>query len=883
MGRNAIEFEIIANIKNIFDSVDKIDKRFKTFGNESAKHVEKISKKINGLSGTLSKAGLAIQGVEAFVRTLRQLTSGIVEFDKQLRFANTLMKKTGDEFKSMERDILNLSKQLPKTAGDLALGLYKVKSMGVEAADSMYILEKAARIASAGGVDTSTAVSTLVKTLEIYNLEAKHAGIVSDWLFKTIEDGDTTFEQLSTQIGRILPLAKSMGVEMGDALSVFSGMTTILGTNEQAATALEATFRTFIQSGDKLKNVGIDINKTLAEDGLIGALQKLEKLTGGDATALKNLGFETESLRGILGLFGGKLEDVAKNFKNVSNLAGSTNRAFSEMIQTAENQGILLTNNLNARLYEYRQAIVSAFIWIVDKVVFTLDNLKQILTVTARAVGTLTTAVLAYKAVAWAQYLFMMKEHIVLAIKNNLIRIQTLWTNRAKIAQKGLNLAMKLNPIGLLVGLLTGLLVAFGSTEGGLSALKDVFMAFWQTIKDVLTNFYSIIKLVFNGITTPFRFAFNVVEQFGKGFADIFSNMGDIMKGFWKILTGDFEAGWDMIQGGVENLGENIKNTIVDAAKETADPVMDAMSDMDFSKSKDAWVTAGKSTSKAFKEGFSLGLKDSEAPKPDDGNFDLPDVSGGSPGEDGSPTSPIDDLTKTLDYMVYIQKMSMEKAREMRMAFLNEQILGIEGTTDKEIQQKIRLMQELERLENEGASKKLALTERIQRTITWITQKNAELREGFDIKERLSTAKSTVMAGINAAVKGVKSAADVKFPGNVIAVPAVLAMIFASLKKAKSIGGSILKMEEGGIVNSPQLALIGEAVHKTGAELVLPERTFAKYMDQNVMPGIMAKINGDMSGVESRLDRVENAIISRPSLSARDIADAVTDSVGDML
>ncbi len=60
----AVTIKILADIKDIGKSLKIIESRFETFGNESAKNVEKISKKINGLGGSLSKIGLAVQGAD---------------------------------------------------------------------------------------------------------------------------------------------------------------------------------------------------------------------------------------------------------------------------------------------------------------------------------------------------------------------------------------------------------------------------------------------------------------------------------------------------------------------------------------------------------------------------------------------------------------------------------------------------------------------------------------------------------------------------------------------------------------------------------------------------------------------------------------------------
>ncbi len=266
----------------------------------------------------------------------RQFVSTVTQFESAMTNVATLVDTSVVNMQRFSKEVISMSTRVNKSAKDLADGLYQVISAGVDASEALVVLEVSAKAAKAGLTTTEQAVLTITKALNIYNLNASDASYVSDLLFKTIEKGQTTFPQLATQIGRILPFAKNLGVSMEDALSVFAGMTTILGTTEQAATALEATFRAFITSGQKFRDAGLDINKILAEEGMVGALKALKQLTGGNAESLRKLGIETEALRGILGLFGGKLEDVVDNLEEMEKASGATEAAFKKQMDTAQ-------------------------------------------------------------------------------------------------------------------------------------------------------------------------------------------------------------------------------------------------------------------------------------------------------------------------------------------------------------------------------------------------------------------------------------------------------------------------------------------------------------------------------------------------------------------
>ncbi len=292
---------------------------------------KKAGTSMSSLAGKLK--GLAVMLAAGF--GIKQAISSAVEFKHSIMEVSTLVDTSTVSMARYEEEIKSLAVEVGQSTQDLTKGLYQVISAGVATEDAMTILAASAKVAVAGITTTEKAVLALTKALNIYGLEASQVTFISDLFFKTVERGQITFPELASQVGRILPFARALGVEMEDALAVFAGMTTVLGRAEQAATALEATFRAFITSGQKFRDIGIDIRKVLAEEGLVGALKRLKEVTGGDAEKLRELGIETEALRGVLGLFGGKLEDVERNLKEMEVAAGSAGKAFRKMAMGA--------------------------------------------------------------------------------------------------------------------------------------------------------------------------------------------------------------------------------------------------------------------------------------------------------------------------------------------------------------------------------------------------------------------------------------------------------------------------------------------------------------------------------------------------------------------
>jgi hypothetical protein len=134
------------------------------------------------------------------------------------------------------------------------------------------------------------------------------------------------------------------------------------------------------------------------------------------------------------------------------------------------------------------------------------------------------------------------------------------------------------------------------------------------------------------------------------------------------------------------------------------------------------------------------------------------------------------------------------------------------------------------------------------------------IRDLFHKKEKARQVEETTGAAIEAGTKGTASASGIPFPGNLAAIGLVLSVIFSALSKAKTTGTQIVAAAEGAVINRPTLLLAGEALNRSGTEIVMPEKNFNRYMEERIIPGIMTKVNVNNKGTEQRLDRVERAI-----------------------
>jgi TP901 family phage tail tape measure protein len=244
---------------------------------------------------------------------------------------------------------------VPKAVTDLAEGLYDVNSAGFQGAQSLEVLDAAARFAVAGLTDTQTAVQGLVAILNAFSLNAEDATHVSDVLFRTVENGVLTAEEFTMGIGMWSSAAAGVGASFEDASAAIASMTKGSIRAEQAATSLAGIFRQFIKPSEALKDtfaeLGYESGQAMVETlGLQGTLEALWQSVDGNITAFGELIPEAEALRGALVLTGSQAQSFAEMSDLLSDrsaVAGATAEAMAKQMDTLSAQVQLAKNQFN--------------------------------------------------------------------------------------------------------------------------------------------------------------------------------------------------------------------------------------------------------------------------------------------------------------------------------------------------------------------------------------------------------------------------------------------------------------------------------------------------------------------------------------------------------
>lgn len=256
------------------------------------------------------------------------------EFEKAMLNVNSIAKVDTETFGRMSDAVIKLSTELPQSADTLAAGLYDIQSSGFAGEQGLKVLDAAARAASAGLTTTEVSAAGVTAILNAYGLGADQASRVSDLMFKTVDRGVITFEQLAGEIGKTTALSAPLGVEMEEVAAGIALMTRKGIDGANATTQLNAIMQTLLkpsnEAAELAEELGLQWNSAALESkGLTGVLADMMDKTKGNHEQMATLLGDARSIRGAFVLAGDGGAAFNAELEEMRNAAGSTNTALS--------------------------------------------------------------------------------------------------------------------------------------------------------------------------------------------------------------------------------------------------------------------------------------------------------------------------------------------------------------------------------------------------------------------------------------------------------------------------------------------------------------------------------------------------------------------------
>jgi TP901 family phage tail tape measure protein len=267
------------------------------------------------------------------------------DFNAAMANVGTLIPGNVQRVNELKLAVQDMAIETGKGTGDLADGLYQVISAFGDTADTTAILETNAKAAAAGLASTTDAINLTSGVTKAYgDTSAEAVRKASDLALTTVRLGQTTFPELAASMGRVTPIAQSLGQSQEELFAVFATLTGVTGTAAEVSTQYRGILAALL-------NPTADLSKLLEEQGfasgqaaleqlgLVGTLQMITGAAEASGDPITKYISQIEAVPAALALAGPQADAYAQKLGELNNAAGATDTAFSEITEGVNAQG----------------------------------------------------------------------------------------------------------------------------------------------------------------------------------------------------------------------------------------------------------------------------------------------------------------------------------------------------------------------------------------------------------------------------------------------------------------------------------------------------------------------------------------------------------------
>ncbi|MGN0706575.1 MAG: phage tail tape measure protein [Faecalibacterium sp.] len=369
MAKNSKTYELMLKIGA------KTDSSLKKACIDADKNLAKLGKSVKAAGKLVAAGSVAIASAAAAVTVAS--VKAAMDYQAQLANVSTLLSGTEAEIaartEEIGKDILRVSNATGVETANLTDGMYQVISAFGDSADSISILETAAKAAAAGNATTTDSVNLLSAVMKGYNdVSAESAQRVADLSFATVRLGQTSFSELASSIGKVVPLSSALGIQQEELYGVFATLTGVTGSTAEVATQYKAVLSGLMTPSKNmtasLKKLGYATADAAIEDlGFQGTLEALKKIVNGDEQALAKLFSSTEAQTAVLAMCGAQAENLTSKTAEMYAATGAANDAFERQtdtlaydIQMIKNLGKNFLTELGTNILPYVKDLAEA-------------------------------------------------------------------------------------------------------------------------------------------------------------------------------------------------------------------------------------------------------------------------------------------------------------------------------------------------------------------------------------------------------------------------------------------------------------------------------------------------------------------------------------------
>ena len=547
--------------------LEDLEKAQKDFGTAAAQAIKEAGAKIEEYGGKVEGVGkklMPVSGVAAATGTA--LTKMAWDFEDGMAKVSTIADTTEVPISDLEKQIKQLSDSTGVEAGEIAENVYNAISAGQKTGDAVNFVSKATDLARAGFAETGDALDVLSTIMNAYGLEASEVDKVSNDLIMTQNLGKTTVAELSSSMGKVIPTAKSTGVNLDELCGAYAVMTSNGVATAETTTYLNSMLNELGKQGSTAANAFAAGTEHIKEGGLTMAeameqgwslsdvLSVLDEQAAASGTSINNMFSSAEAGKAANILwdnaekFNGAVEEIQGSTTATSDALGNleTSGHKTEVaINQIKNAGLEFGQTISAmlapalqKLAEYirnakekldgmddgqKQAIVT-----IGLIVAAIGPALVIIGKVITAVGTINTGVGSLVGFVGGTVVPLITGTIMPALSGLwalitgaiMTALSGLWaliTGTVMPALSGLWALMLANPISIVIAAIAAIVAAFvllwNKCEGFRNFWINLFSSVKSTVVDAKNNVLSTFDGIKNGISSRIESAKNSVHN----------------------------------------------------------------------------------------------------------------------------------------------------------------------------------------------------------------------------------------------------------------------------------------------------------------------------------------------------------------------------------
>ena len=462
----------------------------------------------NPLAGVA--AGVAAVGT-GFYRSVKMAA----DWNDKIAEINVTAQKSPGELKKLSDELLKIGGRNANNLDEVPKAFSAILGATDDVNKSMATLEPTLKAAKAGYVDVETAARAATSVMGSAGVNGQKA---LDTIIATVKSGNAGFADVANYMPKIIPMAKQIGVTLGETAGAYAQLTKSLPA-ESAATSLQGVMRALSNSKvvDNFKKTGVtvfdaegkmlpvvDILKNLNAqmDGLTDK-QKMMKFDGLGLDQMGTIGFSSLMQN---------VDELEKTINETTNSAGALEDAFN-FAKTPMDEWKITMNQIKVYAIQLGNAVLPIVTAIGKGALWVAQNIDII------------GAVLAGLGVGFA--LFNAGKIAVLGYAAAM--------KIASIATGLFNAVMNMSPLGWIATVIGLVITAVTICYKRFDKFRAVIQGSWEVIKG------------FGTILKDF-----VIDRI-KG---LISGIGTIGSAFQKLFSGDFAGAWqDAKKGFIEITG----------------------------------------------------------------------------------------------------------------------------------------------------------------------------------------------------------------------------------------------------------------------------------------------------------------------------------------